>query len=155
MSTKLYTTPINVQQKESIRPVATIRRDISISAPPAYIWAVLRDVGAVHQRLLPGRVAATRMEGDDRFLTFPDGRVIRERIIAVDDSARRLVYGVVDGARTEYHRASFEVHPDGGHAGRLVWTTEVLPDTLATETGIRMERAAAEMKQAIEAAATR
>jgi hypothetical protein len=126
-----------------------------IDASPEHIWDVLRDVGAVHERLLPGRVTGTRIEGDQRFLTFPDGHVIRELIVAIDDDARRLAYSVVDGARppAERHHASFEVRPEGDRAGRLIWTTDVLPHTLAAKIRIRIERGAVEMKQAIDAAA--
>jgi hypothetical protein len=100
-----------------------------IDASPEHVWSVLRDVGAVHERLLPGRVTGTRLEGDQRFLTFPDGHVICELIVAIDDDARRLAYSVVEGARPaiEYHHASFEVRPEGDRAGRLIWTTDVLP----------------------------
>jgi hypothetical protein len=135
--------------------MASIRHEIMIDASPEHIWDVLRDVGAVHERLLPGRVTDTRVEGDQRFLTFPDGHVIRELIVAVDDGARRLAYAVVEGARPplEHHHASFEVRPDGDTRGRLIWTTDVLPHALAAEIRIRVERGAWEMKQAIEAAA--
>jgi carbon monoxide dehydrogenase subunit G len=135
--------------------MASIRHEIAIGAPPGLVWDVLRDVGAVHERLLPGRVTGTRIEGDQRFLTFPDGHVVRELIIAVDDDTRRLAYSVVEGARppTEYHHASFEVHPEGAEATRLIWTTDVLPDILAAGIRIRMQRGALEMKETIEAAA--
>ncbi|GAA4637782.1 hypothetical protein GCM10023196_092990 [Actinoallomurus vinaceus] len=135
--------------------MASIRHEIVIDAPPEHIWDVLRDVGAVHERLLPGRVADTRLEGDQRFLTFPDGHVIRELIVAIDDDTRRLAYSVVEGARpaTEHHHASFEVRSEGDRAGRLIWTTDVLPHALETAIRIRIERGAVEMKQAIEAAA--
>lgn len=135
--------------------MACVRCEIVIDVSPARVWDVLRDVGAVHERLLPGRVAGCRVEGDERFLTFPDGHVIRELIVAVDDGARRLAYSVVEGARppADYHHASFEVVPEGGRASRLVWTTDVLPDALAEGIRIRMERGAAEMKETIEAAA--
>ena len=134
--------------------MASIRHEIVIDAPPEHIWDVLRDVGAVHERLLPGRVTDTRIEGDQRFLTFPDGHVIRELIVAIDDDARRLAYCVVDGARppVEHHHASFEVRPEGDRNGRLIWTTDVLPHALAAKIRIRIERGAVEMKQAIEAA---
>ena len=134
--------------------MASIRHEIVIEASPEHIWDVLRDVGAVHERLLPGRVADTRIEGDQRFLTFPDGHVIRELIVAIDDDARRLAYCVAEGARSpiEYHHASFEIRPEGDRAGRLIWTTDVLPHALAAEIRIRIERGALEMKQAIEAA---
>lgn len=35
--------------------MATIRQEILINITPAHIWDVLRDVGAVHQRLLVRR----------------------------------------------------------------------------------------------------
>ncbi|MER6170036.1 SRPBCC family protein [Streptosporangium sp. NPDC001681] len=135
--------------------MASIRHEIVIDAPPEHIWDVLRDVGAVHERLLPGRVIDTRLEGDQRFLTFPDGHVIRELIVAIDDDSRRLAYSVVEGARPplEHHHASFEVRPESAGAGRLIWTTNVLPHGQAAEIRIRMEHGAVEMKQAIEAAA--
>ncbi|MEU8378971.1 SRPBCC family protein [Streptosporangium sp. NPDC048865] len=134
--------------------MASIRHEIVINSSPEHIWDVLRDVGAVHERLLPGRVVDTRLEDDQRFLTFPDGHVIRELIVAVDDDARRLAYSVVEGARPaiRHHHASFEVRSEGDRAGRLIWTTDVLPHALAAEIRIRIERGAVEMKQAIEAA---
>jgi uncharacterized protein YndB with AHSA1/START domain len=64
--------------------MASIRHEIVIDASPERVWDVLRDVGAVHQRLLPGRVTDSRIEGDERFLTFPDGHVIRELIGAIE-----------------------------------------------------------------------
>jgi hypothetical protein len=133
--------------------VASVRYEIVIDSGPELVWDVLRDVGAVHQRLLPGRVTATRIEGDQRFLTFPDGHVVRELIVTVDDDARRLAYSVVEGARppAQYHHASFEVRPEDAHSARLIWTADVLPPTLADLVRARMERGAAEMKAAIEA----
>jgi hypothetical protein len=135
--------------------MASVRHEVVIDASPEHVWDVLRDVGAVHERLLPGRVADSRAEDGQRFLTFPDGHVIRELIVAVDDATRRLAYSVVEGARppADYHHASFEVRPEGDRASRLIWTTDVLPHSLAAGIRIRMERGAAEMKDAIEAAA--
>ncbi|WP_433756377.1 SRPBCC family protein [Nocardia sp. CA-135398] len=134
--------------------MATIRTEIVIEASPQHIWDVLRDVGAVHTRLLPGRVADTRIQGVERFLTFPDGHVIRELIVSIDDRTRRLAYAVVEGARPslDHHHASFEVHSEGEH-GRLIWITDVLPDTIAADIRIRTEYGIKEMKQAIEASA--
>ncbi len=134
--------------------MASIRHDIAINASPQHVWDVVRDVGAVHERLLPGRVVGTRIDGVERFLTFPDGHVVREFIVAVDDGSRRLAYSVVDGARPalDHHHASFEVRGEGEGA-RLIWISDVLPHTAAAEIRIRTEYGLAEMKQAIEAAA--
>ncbi|MFI6179119.1 SRPBCC family protein [Nonomuraea sp. NPDC051191] len=145
----------DVNKPEELPRMASIRHEIVVDASPDHIWDVLRDVGAVHERLLPGRVEDTRMEGDQRFLTFPDGHVIRELILAIDDDARRLAYAVVDGARPplEHHHASFEVRPEGEGAGRLIWVTDVLPHARAAEVGLRMRYGASEMRQAIEGTA--
>ncbi|NKY44920.1 SRPBCC family protein [Nocardia cerradoensis] len=137
--------------------MATIRHEIAIDAPPQHIWDVLRDIGAVHERLLPGRVADTTLDGEHRILTFPDGHRIRERIVSVDDDLRRLAYSVIEGARPAltHHHASFEVRETDSRTGRLIWTTDLLPDERASEVRIRIEYGAAEMKRAIEAAAVR
>jgi len=134
--------------------MATIRTEIVIDASPQHIWDVVRDVGAVHKRLLPGRVADTRIQGVERFLTFPDGHIIRELIISIDDETRRMAYSVADGARPslDYHHASFEVRSEG-ERGRLIWITDILPDSIAPEIRIRTEYGIKEMKQAIEASA--
>jgi len=38
--------------------MASIRKEISTKAPPAEVWAAIRDVGALHTRLVPGFVTA-------------------------------------------------------------------------------------------------
>src|SRR5580693_4218725 len=126
--------------------MASVRHEIVIDASPEHVWDVLRDVGAVHERLLPGRVADSRVEDGQRLLTFPDGHVIRELIVAVDDATRRLAYSVIEGARppADYHHASFEVLPEGRRASRLIWTTDVLPHAVAARIRIIMERGAKE-----------
>ncbi|WP_066372780.1 SRPBCC family protein [Herbidospora mongoliensis] len=130
--------------------MASIRIETLVAAPPDLIWDVISDVGAVHERLLPGRVVDTKIEDGRRFLTFPDGNVVEELIVSIDDEARRLAYAVVAGARPPliHHHASFEVRPDG----TLVWRADILPDTAAGEVEIRMRYGAAEMKAAIESA---
>ncbi|TKK86444.1 SRPBCC family protein [Herbidospora galbida] len=130
--------------------MASVRVELPIDAPPAHTWDVIRDVGAVHERLLPGRVAGTEIEDGRRRLTFPDGNVVTELIVSLDDEARRFSYAVVAGARPPltHHHASFEVRPDGV----LVWTADFLPDSARGEVEIRMRYGAAEMKTAIEGA---
>ncbi|WP_371781044.1 SRPBCC family protein [Streptosporangium subroseum] len=135
--------------------MASIHAEVVINSSPEQVWAAIRDVGAVHRRLLPNRVADTRIEGDIRILIYPDGQVIRERIVDVDDTTRRLAYAVIEGARQPitYHHASFQVFPEGSDRSRLVWITDLLPDALATETRARIERGAQDMKRTLEEAA--
>jgi len=101
--------------------MACIHKEIVIEASPEHVWAAVRDVGAVHQRLTPGILVDTRLDGDERFLTFARGAVVRELIVALDDEARRLAYAVVEGSkRTTYHHASMQVFAQGEGGSRLV-----------------------------------
>ncbi len=136
--------------------MASIRQEILIEATPEQVWAAVRDVGAVHLRLVPGQVVDTRLEGDSRTLTFANGAVVRELIVAVDDESRRLAYAVVGGRMPLlHHHASFQVFADGAGRSRLVWITDVLPHALAGEVRLRVERGAGIMKQALEDAVAR
>jgi hypothetical protein len=109
--------------------MASIHREIFIEACPDDVWDALRDVGAIHTRLAPGFVTDVQMEDGARLVTFGNGRQARERIVTVDDAARRLVWSVVGGAMT-HHNASAQVVPDGGGC-RFVWIADLLPDALA------------------------
>ena len=44
--------------------MASIHREIRIAATPDTAWSALRDVGALHTRLVPGFVVDTKLEGD-------------------------------------------------------------------------------------------
>ena len=113
--------------------MASIRKDIPLGASAEAVWAALADFQAVHERVAPGFVTGSRPEGEDRVVTFAAGGEAQERLVTADATARRLVYTVVRGALgATHHQASVEVHEVPGEGGsRLVWTTDVLPDTLA------------------------
>ena len=134
--------------------MASIRTEVVIDSSPEQVWAAIRDVGAVHRRLLPNRVADTRIEGDIRILIYPDGQVIRELIVDVDDTTCRLAYAVIEGARQPltHHHASFQVFPEGSDRSRLVWITDLLPDAFAAGARERIERGAQDMKRTLEEA---
>src|SRR5256885_14468562 len=77
--------------------MASIRREVRIDARPETAWAALRDVGALHTRLVPGFVTDTRLENGARIVTFGNGMVAREIIVDIDDDARRVVWSAVGG----------------------------------------------------------
>jgi hypothetical protein len=111
--------------------MASIHREIEIAVPADVVWDVFRDVGAVHTRLARQYVVDTRLEGDSRVVTFANGMVARERIVDVDDQRRRLVYAVVESEQLTHHNASFEVVPDGDGKCRIIWITDLLPNSMA------------------------
>ena len=50
--------------------MASIHREILVTAQAAAVWDAIRDVGAIHTRLAPGFVVDTRMDGDASIVTF-------------------------------------------------------------------------------------
>jgi hypothetical protein len=133
--------------------MATVRVETPVALSTADVWDVIADVGAVHRRLLSGRVTDVTLDGDTRTLTMPGGYRIREVIVSVDHEERRMAYSVVEGQQLPltYHHASFEVVADGPGRSRLVWTTDLLPHGLAPAVRARVERGIAEMRRTLEA----
>lgn len=132
--------------------MASIHKERTIAASPDEVWAALRDWGALHERLVPGFVTDTQLDGDDRIVTFFNGAVARERLVDLDEDARRLVWSIVDGPYTHHNGAAQVFAGDDGTA-RFVWTADLLPDALAEITGELMERGIETVKQTLEAGA--
>src|SRR5215468_4218589 len=134
--------------------MASIHREIVIEARPDRVWDALRDVGAVHMRLAPGFVTDVKLEEGARVVTFGNGRVARERIVTVDDTARRLVWSVVGGAggAMTHHNASAQVFSDGD-ACRFVWIADLLPDELAPTIAGMIEHGLAAIRKHLEESA--
>jgi carbon monoxide dehydrogenase subunit G len=115
--------------------MASIRKEILIDASPEHVWDAIRDFGAVHERVVPGFVVDTRLDGDDR-----------------DDEARRLVYSAVDSPiGATHYNASVQVFPDGDSGSRVEWIVDVLPSELDSTLDGLMDRGAATMKETLEA----
>ena len=133
--------------------MASIHKELEIKAPAEDVWDAVRDVGAVHTRLARQFVIDTQLDGDSRLVTFANGEVVRERIVTMDDHARRLVYAVVDW-RTTHHNASFQVVP-GDTGCRLVWITDLLPDSLAALVNGFVEQGCVAIRQTLETARSR
>lgn len=129
--------------------MASIHKEIMINARPDEVWAALRDWGAPHQRLVPGFVVDTRIDGRDRIVTFFTGAVVRELLVDLDDQRRRLVWSVVDGPYT-HHNAAAQVLPDGDGGTRFVWIADVLPDQAAERMGALMERGITTIRATLE-----
>jgi carbon monoxide dehydrogenase subunit G len=117
--------------------MATITKEFLVTATPEKVWDALRDFHAVHERVAPGFLTAAKRDGDDRILTFFNGFEARERFIGRDDVSRRIAYSIVEG-RFAYHHASAQVFPHE-EGSRVVWITDILPDTLAESSSAMMD----------------
>lgn len=111
--------------------MATIQQQLKTRATPDAVWDVIKDVGALHTRLVPGFVVDTRLVPGARVVTFGNGMVVTEPIVSVDRERRRLVWSSRGTALEHYNGAIQVIAEDGG--SRVVWTADFLPDT-ATDT---------------------
>ena len=129
--------------------MASIRREISLTAAADTVWDAIRDFPQVHARVAPGFLTGLEMKDGDRVVTFFNGLVARERLVTLDDDGRRLVYTIVDG-RPTHHNASFEVRHDGDGGSRVVWTADLLPNELAPAIAAMMDQGLAVMKKTLD-----
>jgi carbon monoxide dehydrogenase subunit G len=130
--------------------MASIRKDIVTSAQPPSVWDAIRDIGALHTRLVPGFVVDTRLEPGARIVTFANGMVMKEPIVTIDDDARRLVWSAEGGPLTHYN-AAVQVFADGA-GSRVVWTADFLPDQAADVVGPMIDQGMAAMKKTLDQA---
>jgi hypothetical protein len=119
--------------------MASIRNEIVIDAPAELVWDALRDVGALHTRLVPGFVVNTELEPGARVVTFFNGQVLREVLVDIDDTERRVAWAINDEPFTHYS-ASAQVFPDGSGRCRFVWIADLLPNELRDHVAMMMAR---------------
>ena len=129
--------------------MASIRREVVLAVAPETLWAAVRDVGALHTRLVAGFVTACRMDGDARVVTFANGVTAREVIVDISDAQRRLVWTSV-GGRLTHHNASAQVFADADNGSRLVWTADLLPNELEPAIAAMIEQGLVAMKRTVE-----
>jgi carbon monoxide dehydrogenase subunit G len=130
--------------------MATIYKEFIVEADAQQVWDALRDFGAVHTRLAPGFLTDCQLDGQGaRIVTFANGLVARELLVAIDEANRRLAYTVTDG-KASHHQASAQVFAHGEGRSRFVWITDVLPDGLAAYVEPMMAQGGAAMKKALE-----
>jgi carbon monoxide dehydrogenase subunit G len=130
--------------------MATVRKEIDLNVPAEKVWEVLSDFQHVHTRLAPGFVTnSVPAGGTVRMITFANGSTAKETLVTMDSGRRRLVY-VVSSEKLTHHNASAEVVATAAGRCRFVWTTDFLPDALATYIDSQMNEGAAAMKVALE-----
>jgi Polyketide cyclase / dehydrase and lipid transport len=129
--------------------MASIHKEILVQASPEDVWDALRDWGALHERLVPGFVVDTKLDGDDRIVTFFNGVTVRELLVDLDDDARRLAWSLREGPYT-HHNGVAQVFEDGAAGTRFVWTADVLPHETAERTAEMMDGGLAALKKKLE-----
>jgi hypothetical protein len=129
--------------------MASIRQEIHVKASPEAAWDAVRDIGALHLRLVPGFVIDTKVEPGMRIVTFGSGMVVKELIVDLDDAARRLVWSA-RSERLRHHNASAQVFP-AAEGSTVVWTCDLLPDDMRAPIESMITQGMAAMQRALDA----
>jgi hypothetical protein len=133
--------------------MATIRKEVLIDTTPEAAWDALRDVGALHTRLVAGFVTETRLEGKSRVVTFKTGDVVREDIVSVDEAQKRVAWAIV-GQQFHHYNGAAQIFANGKGGVRVVWITDLLPDSMASAIDTAMTNGIAAMKKTLESKGT-
>jgi len=129
--------------------MSTLHKEIWINAPCELVWDAVRDVGALHTRLVPGFVVDTRLEAGERVVTFANGMTVREPIISLDESRKRLAWAAVGGGPTHYN-AVLEVAAEE-RGTRVRWVSDFLPHELEGQLSSMQDQGLAAMRRKLEA----
>src|SRR5262249_55201232 len=109
-------------------------------------WAARRDIGALHTRVVPGFVINTRLDPGARLVTFGNGMEVRELIVTIDETERRVVWSSVGGSLT-HHNGSAQVGLNREGVTTVVWIADFLPDEAASTIGAMMKQGMAGMNE--------
>lgn len=136
--------------------MGSMTKEILTDATPDAVWDAIRDVGALHTRLVPGFVVNTQLVPGGRRVTFANGRTVEEPIVSSSDSLRKLVWTAKseDPFFTHYN-TSVQVHARAAGGSRVEWTADFLPDSAATILDSLMSAGATAMTRALQALAAR
>jgi len=129
--------------------MAAIHKEIEIERNKEFVWDAIRDVGAIHKRLVPGFVVDCQLEGDWRIVTFANGMVVRELIVDVDDESCRHSWSA-RGESFTHHNASIQVFPEDRDKCRVVWIADLMPNEVAEAVGEMIQHGLNTMKQTLE-----
>jgi hypothetical protein len=129
--------------------MASIHRSVTINKPAAQVWDAMRDVGALHTRLVVGFVTDTKLADGVRDVTFANGMKAREPIIDIDDERRRVAWAAIGGQLTHYN-SSAQVFPVTENSCEVRWIADLLPNEMAPAITGMIEQGLAAMKRTLE-----
>ena len=78
-----------------------VEKSLTIKAPPAKVWALIKDFGAM-QKWHPEIVSVKiEKQGEDTFrtLTIKDGNTVYEKLRSIDDATMKLRYEIISSSK--------------------------------------------------------
>jgi len=131
--------------------MAAIIEEIEIGRSKEFVWDAIRDVGAIHKRLVPGFVVDCNLEGDWRTVTFANGMIVRELIVSVDDNICRHSWAARN-ERLSHYNASVQVFAVDDAKCRVVWIADLMPNDVAQNIRQMIQQGLQTMKTTLESA---
>jgi hypothetical protein len=111
--------------------MASIYKETTVEVSADEAWAALRDVGAAHKLFAPV-LLDSHLENEIRAVRFADGKVVKERIVDVDEQRHRVAYSAMSGGGMTHHHASMQILGEGPNRCRFVWISDFLPHEVAS-----------------------
>ncbi len=134
--------------------MASITKEVLTDASPNAVWDAIRDIGALHTRLVPGFVVDTRLVPGGRVVTFANGMLAEEPIISSSDSLRRLVWTARSpGSALTHYNGAVQVYARAAGGSRVEWTADFLPDAAQGALEPMLAAGASAMTKALQALA--
>lgn len=102
-----------------------VEKTITIKAPPAKVWAIVKDFGNMHT-WHPG-VTSTKLEkkGDETFrtLTLKSGGEIVNKLRSIDDASMKMKYEIVGGVApvADYNAFMAVTAGPGANESTVTW----------------------------------
>jgi len=133
--------------------MAKVIKEVHIEANPDTVWKVVGNIGAV--AAWSPMLSTATVHDNMRICTLGEnspapGSTLKEEILARHEERRRYDYTVSEAPfPIESHHASFQVEPDGT-GSKVVWTTDVTPDELASTWEPIFEQQLQALKQYVE-----
>lgn len=134
--------------------MGSMTKEVLTDANPDVVWDAIRDIGALHTRLVPGFVVDTQLVPGGRRVTFANGRTVEEPIVSSSDALRRLVWTAkAEGSPCTHYNGCVQVHARAAGGSRVEWTADFLPDSAAPILEPMLNAGATAMRAALQALA--
>ncbi|MFD2058842.1 SRPBCC family protein [Mesorhizobium calcicola] len=132
--------------------MGSVIREMIVDASPEKVWQTVGNFAEGPRLTTPDIfVDCLLIEPDLRQMTFADGKIVRERLIARDEPARRIVWAW-QGEEVKHDNTSMQVFAECDGRSRLVWIHDTSPDDLCDWLAVAMDQLAPEIRRSLERA---
>jgi uncharacterized protein YndB with AHSA1/START domain len=131
--------------------MGSVIREMIVDSSPERVWQTVGNFADGPRLTTPDIFVDCRLiESNLRQMTFADGKVVRERLIARDEQARRIVWAW-EGEEVAHDNTSMQVFAENDGRSRLVWIHDTAPDELCGWLAAAMDQIGPQIRRSLEA----